>query len=199
MTSAFDSVHALLRRLPGLGTRSAERLALHLLVENPERADELADLLQQARQQISRCEACGNISEEELCAICSDESRARGTLCIVESVLDLVAAERSGVFRGRYHVLHGKLSPLRNIGPENLNLASLPQRLQVEQIEEIVLALPNDIEGEATCHYLQDVYLTDNPTLKVSRIGFGLPSGGGLMFADPATLRSALEGRRNFS
>jgi recombination protein RecR len=127
----------------------------------------------------------------------SNPKREASSLCIVEQVPDLLAIERSQAHRGSYHVLHGRLSPINGVGPEHLNLATLEKRLKDEPITEIVLALGNDIEGEATCHYIRESIAQVRSGIKVSRIGFGLPSGSGLTFADTATLRSALEGRRN--
>lgn len=196
MTPAFESLQKLLKQLPGLGYRSAERIALHLLVERPERLAPLVEALQEAGENVGRCSICGNIAEKELCAICADERRERETLCIVEQVPDLVAFERSGAFRGVYHVLHGKLSPINGIGPDQLNFASLKQRLEGDEIQEIILALSNDVEGEATCHYITETLL--HRSVRISRIGFGLPSGGGVLYADAVTLRNALEGRREF-
>ena len=168
---------------------------MHLLVEKPEVMSELIDAMSGAREAVGRCEACGNIAEGPLCAICEDERRDTGTICVVEHVPDLIAIERSSAWKGRYHVLHGKLSPIHGVGPEQLNLESLSERIASGSVTELVLALSNDIEGQATCHYIQEELVVDRP-IKVSRIGFGLPSGGGVTYADSVTLRSALEGRR---
>lgn len=184
-----------LKRLPGLGYRSAEKVALYLLVENTKSTIELVDSLNQAKSVLGPCQNCGNLAEEEMCSLCSSEERDASQLCIVEGVTDLFAMERAGIFKGLYHVLHGKLAPIRGIGPENLNLNRLRDRIQTGVVTEIILALGNDMEGEATCHYLnQEVF--NGLELKVSRIGFGLPSGGGLTYADEITLKSALEGRK---
>lgn len=196
MTPHFENLHKLLKQLPGLGYRSGERLALHLLVEKPERLASLIEALRAAGEHVGRCQCCGNLSEEKLCNICADPKRDRSHLCVVETVPDLMAIERSGAFRGVYHVLHGKLSPLNNVGPEQLNMASLGERCTEAEIAEVILALSNDIEGEATCHYIQRAFL-EGRNIRLSRIGFGLPSGGGIVFADATTLRSALEGRRD--
>ena len=138
------------------------------------------------------------LSEDELCPICSDTRRDQRCVCVVEHVPDLVAIERSGSWRSVYHVLHGKLSPLHGVGPEDLNLGGLLSRVQAGEVDELVLALPNDVEGEATCHYIQE-HLPPERGVRVTRIGFGIPSGGGVLYADSVTLRSALEGRRNFN
>lgn len=197
MSDAFDQLQQCLKKLPGLGFRSAERLALHLLVENPHSSNALMSALELARARVHACPSCGNLCEDSLCAICSDPSRDRSVVCVVETVTDLRSMERAGAYRGLYHVLHGKLSPIHGIGPERLNLASLSKRLQQDEVNELILALSNDIEGEATCHYIQEETVGGSG-VSVSRIGFGLPSGGGIPYADATTLRSALEGRRKF-
>jgi recombination protein RecR len=197
MTSAFEKLQKHLKQLPGLGYRSAERIALHLLVEKPGRLPELVLALEEAAKVVRRCDRCGNLAESELCAICLDPKRDRALVCVVEHVPDLVAIERSGAFRGTYHVLHGKLSPIHGVGPEDLNLASLQARIGSGEVTELILALPNDVEGEATCHYLTE-HLPAESAVKTTRIGFGLPSGGGVLYADSVTLKSALEGRRGY-
>lgn len=196
MTPAFEALQKQLKQLPGLGYRSAERIALHLLVEKPGRLPELVEALKAAASSVARCDVCGNLSEAGSCSVCADSKRDPGVICVVETVPDLVAIERSGAFRGHYHVLHGKLSPIHGVGPGDLNLASLVRRIQSGEIRELILALSNDIEGEATCHFLLERVLPDG--VKVSRIGFGLPSGAGVLYADSVTLKSALESRREF-
>lgn len=198
MASAFERLQQRLKQLPGLGYRSSEKIALHLLVEKPERLPALVEALQEAARSVRRCARCGNLAEDELCAICSDGTRDRGVVCVVEHVPDLAALERSGAHRGIYHVLHGKLSPINGIGPEQLNLATLLERVRAGEVRELILALSNDVEGEATCHYLT-AQLPPDRDVKVSRIGFGLPSGGGVLYADSVTLKSALESRRSYS
>jgi recombination protein RecR len=197
MTPAFEKLQKHLKQLPGLGYRSSERIALHLLVEKPTRLPELVRALEDAAASVRRCTRCGNLAEGELCPICADEKRDRTSVCVVEHVPDLVAIERSAAFRGTYHVLHGKLSPIHGIGPEDLNFASLHERIMAGQVAELILALPNDVEGEATCHYITE-HLPRDQTVAVTRIGFGLPSGGGVLYADAVTLKSALEGRRGY-
>jgi recombination protein RecR len=196
VTPALENLQKQLKQLPGVGYRSAERIALHLLVEQPHKLPELVNALQAAAQSVRRCVRCGNLSEEDQCPICADERRATGQVCVVENVPDLAAIERSGAYRGRYHVLHGKLSPIRGVAPEDLNLNALLQRLQSGEVTELILALSNDVEGEATCHYLTE--RLPRTGVKVTRIGFGLPSGGGVLYADAVTLKSALEGRRAY-
>ncbi len=197
MTPSFDQLVKQLKKLPGLGYRSAERIALHLLVEQPDELQAVVEALDMAAKNVRRCECCGNLAEDELCGVCQSDKRDSSLLCVVEQVPDLMAFESSGAFNGVYHVLHGKLSPIRGRGPDQLNLASLKERLESGDIEEIILALSNDIEGEATCHFIQEQVVGDLP-VKATRIGFGLPSGGGVLYADQVTLKSALQGRRDF-
>lgn len=199
MTPAFEKLQKHLKELPGLGHRSSERIALNLLVEKPQRLPALIEALQEAARSVRRCSRCGNLAEGELCAICADERRDGALVCVVEHVPDLVALERSGAYRGRYHVLQGKLSPIHGVGPEELSVAALLERVKEGGVSEVILALSNDVEGEATCHYLTERIAAARPQARVTRIGFGIPSGGGVLFADAVTLRSALDGRRAFS
>lgn len=195
MTPAYDTLLQQLKRLPGLGYRSAERVAMHLLVERPEAMAELLEAMNNAKQVVGRCRICGNMAEGQLCAVCEDTRRDGSTICVVEHVPDLIAIERSNAWKAQYHVLHGKLSPIHGVGPEQLNFESLQARVESGEVSELLLALSNDIEGQATCHYIQEELVQNRP-IEVSRIGFGLPSGGGVTYADSVTLRSALEGRR---
>jgi recombination protein RecR len=199
MTPSVEKLQQQLKQLPGLGFRSAERLALHLLVEKPERLPALVAALQEAARAVRRCARCGHLAEDELCPICTDANRDQGLVCVVEQVPDLVAFERSGAYRGVYHVLHGRLSPIRGVGPDDLNLGTLLERLAAGEVRELILALSNDVEGEATCHYLTSHLPAEAGEVRVTRIGFGLPSGGGVLYADSVTLKSALEGRRTYS
>jgi recombination protein RecR len=198
MTPAFERLQQQLKQLPGVGFRSAERMALHLLVGKPGALPVLVGALEEAARSVRRCARCGNLAEGEACAICADERRDQRVVCVVENVPDLVALERSAAYRGVYHVLHGKLSPIHGVGPGDLNFASLLARAQAGEVKELILALSNDVEGEATCHYLTE-HLPVDSGIKVTRIGFGLPSGGGVLYADSVTLKSALEARREYS
>ena len=198
MTPAFEKLQKHLKQLPGLGYRSAERIALHLLVEKPERLPALVTALEEAAAAVRRCPRCGNLAEGGLCAVCADEKRDASIVCVVEHVPDLVALERSGAYRGSYHVLHGKLSPIHGVGPADLNFASLLARVAAGGVTELILALSNDVEGEATCHYLTQQLAATGRAVKTTRIGFGLPSGGGVLYADAVTLKSALEARRDY-
>ncbi len=196
MTPAFDALVQRLRKLPGIGYRSAERIALHVLVERPAALPELVTALGDAGQRVRRCATCGNLAESEQCEICANPNRDTALVCVVEQVPDLVAMERAASYRGTYHVLHGKLSPIHDVGPEDLNIASLLERVEAGGVAELILALSNDVEGEATCHYLGE-QLAGKVT-RLTRIGFGLPSGGGVLYADSTTLKSALEARRQY-
>lgn len=197
MTPAYEKLLDALKRLPGLGYRSAERIALRLLVEKPDLGKRVRQALEETEGSVQACLDCGNLSEDDLCVLCSDESRDQSTICVLEHVPDLFSIERAGVFRGLYHVLGGKLSPIHGIGPEELNVKALHRRVQRETTKELILALPNDVEGEATCHYLQQEVVGDR-SIHISRIGFGIPSGAGVTYSDSTTLRSALEGRRSY-
>jgi recombination protein RecR len=198
VTTAFEKLQQALRKLPGVGYRSSERIALHLLIGKPEQLESLVAALGDASRSIRRCSLCGNLSEDTLCSICADPKRDHRSVCVIENVPDLVAIERSGSWRAVYHVLHGKLSPLHGVGPDDLNIASLLVRIESGEVDELVLALSNDVEGEATCHFIQE-HLPPGREIRVTRIGFGIPSGGGVLYADSITLKSALEGRRVFN
>lgn len=196
MSESFERLKSALKKLPGLGNRSAERIALHLCVENPAEARALLAAAEDALRVISPCPVCGNVSENGArCPICADSTRIAGLVCVIERASDIGAIERSGAWRGRYHVLGGKLSPLKRVGPDELNLRAFAKRLADGEISEVILALSNDIEGEATCHYIQERIIGALP-IKITRIGFGLPSGSQLGFADPNTIKSALEARK---
>src|SRR5512142_2529139 len=147
MTPAFEKLQQHLKQLPGLGYRSSERIALHLLVEKPGRLPALVAALEEAARSVRRCTRCGNLAEGDLCPICADEKRDRSVVCVVEHVPDLVALERSAAYRGVYHVLHGKLSPIHGVGPDDLNLAALRARIESGEVSEVILALSNDVEG----------------------------------------------------
>jgi recombination protein RecR len=179
-------------RLPGIGPRSAERLALHLVQSEPDVSRRLAQAILQAREKIRLCSQCGGLTQADPCAICSDSRRDTAVLCVVERPLDIFALEKSGSFRGAYHVLGGKISPLNGVEPEDLRIAELESRLG--GVTEVVVALSTDVEGDATSFYLAK--RLGGKGVKISRIAHGLPAGSGLEFADEVTLSRALEGRR---
>ena len=183
-----------LGRLPGIGPKSAQRLAFHLFNRPEEDVRALAEALLGAKSGLARCPVCFNVMSagEEACAVCTDETRDRATICVVEQPADVLAIERSGEFRGLYHVLHGALSPMNGVGPEELTVAALMDRLA--GVSEVVLATSTTVEGEATALYLAR-QLQDLP-ITVSRIAYGLPVGGDLEYADEVTLGRAISNRR---
>jgi|TARA_B100001971_G_C18244378_1_gene573171 recombination protein RecR len=186
-----------LGRLPGIGPKSAQRLAFHILKSPTEDATRLAEAISEMKERIRFCERCFNISEEPLCLICSDARREAGMLCVVEEPRDIVALERTGGFRGRYHVLGGAISPIDGIGPDQLRVAELLGRMDEESVTEVILATNPNIEGEATAMYL--ARLIGPLGVEVTRIASGLPVGGDLEYADELTLGRALEGRRHLA
>ena len=194
LPEAITALIAALGRLPGIGPRSAERLALHLVQSDVTDVRRLAETLVSARDKIRLCAICGSLTESETCAICGDSRRESGLVCVVERAVDIISLEKSGTYRGKYHVLGGKISPLNGVGPEDLRVAELEGRLGREPIAELVLALGTDVEGDATSHYLAKRLA--RPGLKITRIAHGLPAGSGLEFADELTLTHALAGRR---
>lgn len=194
MIRPLANLYEQLRRLPGIGSKTAMRLAYHIIDMPEEDVRQLAAALHGAKESIHYCRCCYNLTDGDLCEICSDNSRDRFTICVVEQPQDIAAMERSRGYRGLYHVLHGVLSPLDGIGPENLRIRELFQRLQRESISEIIIATNSDVEGEATAAYLAQ--LLKPVGIKVSRIAHGLPVGGDLEYADEVTLSRALENRR---
>ena len=183
-----------LSKLPGIGPRSAERIALHLVQSDSEAVQQVAAAILNARDKVQLCRVCGALTEQSPCPICADARRDASLVCIVERPVDIISIEKSGTFRGKYHVLGGKISPLNGVEPEDLSIAGLEQRLMNEPIKEIVIALGTDVEGDATSFYLARRLSRDG--LRITRIAHGLPAGAGLEFADELTLSHALEGRR---
>lgn len=181
------------RRLPGIGPRSAERIALWMLRSPDAKPDQLLSAVSSARANLKICRLCGFFAEQEECLLCRDEMRSGRELCIVESATDILPLERTGVFRGRYHALGGKLSPLDGVGPDQLRIAELIERVGAEHPSEIILALGVDVEGEATAHYLADLLAPSG--VPITRIAQGLPAGGGVEHADQITLHRALANR----
>lgn len=182
-----------LKRLPGIGPRGAERIALWMLRSGAARVGDISAAIQRAGATIKPCPKCGFFSTGDLCEICSDESRAGGPICVVEQATDILPIERTGSFRGTYHALGGRLSPLDQVGPEDLRINELLTRIRSENPPEVILALSADVEGEATANYLCDLLRGTGVTL--TRISQGIPAGGGLESADELTLTRALSGR----
>ncbi len=188
---------ALLNQLPGIGPRSAERLALHLIQADRDYVRNLADCLLRARERVTACTHCGALTEKQPCEICASPVRDATMVCVVERPLDILSLEKSGAFRGRYHVLGGRLSPLNGVGPEDLAIHSLENRVRTEGIKEVILGLGSDVEGDATSFYLARQL---SPLgARITRLAQGLPAGGGLEFADELTLGRAIEGRREMT
>ncbi|MBV9009976.1 MAG: recombination protein RecR [Verrucomicrobia bacterium] len=190
---ALRALIAQLRQMPGVGPRSAERIALWMVQARHDQPEQIAQNISATRRQVRPCNLCGFFATEALCEICRDETRARDLLCVVEQPTDILPLEKTSAFRGRYHALGGRISPLDHIAPEDLRIRELLQRVEAEQLSEIIFALAADVEGEATTNYLVDL-LKAKP-LKLTRIARGLPAGGGLESADELTLYQALTGR----
>ncbi|NIJ09988.1 recombination protein RecR [Saccharomonospora amisosensis] len=184
-----------LGRLPGIGPKSAQRIAFHLLATDPADLARLQDVLGRVREGVRFCDTCGNVSENERCRICSDLRRDSSLLCVVEEPKDVLAVERTREYRGRYHVLGGALDPLSGVGPDQLRIRELLARIGAEEVSEVIIATDPNTEGEATATYLVRM-LRDFPGLTVTRLASGLPMGGDLEFADELTLGRALSGRR---
>ncbi len=186
-----------LASLPGIGPKSASRLALYLIKLSDQELSSLSNLLGDLKDNLQNCSICQNISDASPCPICRDDKRANGIICVVEDALDVVAIERSGHFRGRYHVLQGVLSPIDGIGPDNLTIKNLEKRLKEEQVDEVILATNPTVEGEATALHLTKLIKACSNT-KITRLAHGLPVGADLEYADEVTLAQALDGRRDF-
>ena len=183
-----------LSRLPGIGGKTAQRLAFHILSMEDHEAFALADAIRDAKTSMKYCSVCGNLTEEDPCVVCQDESRDRSVICVVESPKDVIAMEKIREYRGLYHVLHGAISPMDGIGPEDINLKSLITRLQDETVQELIIATNPTIEGEATAMYI--ARLIKPSGIRVTRIAHGIPVGGDLEYTDEVTLLKAVEGRR---
>jgi len=192
--SDIETLIKLLARLPGLGPRSARRAALHLIKRRESLMEPLAAALQSAAASIRTCSTCGNIDTADPCAICRDERRDAGLICVVEEVADLWAMERAAAFKGRYHVLGGTLSALDGIGPEDLNVASLVRRVEGGEVREVILATNATVDGQTTSHYITDRLAGSE--VEISRLAHGVPVGGELDFLDDGTLAAALKARR---
>ncbi len=182
------------RRLPGVGKKTAERYALHLLSAPPELAEDFALAVKTARDRVVLCSQCRNLAETDPCPVCVDPRRDHGLLCVVEQPVGAMAIEKGGAYRGVYHVLHGVLSPLENVGPEELCIDRLLRRLENGVIREVIIATNATAEGEATALYLSRMMTAKG--VRVTRIAHGVPMGGGLEYADDATLAHALHGRK---
>ncbi len=184
-----------LSSLPGIGQRSATRIALYLVKENRELAEKLARSLLEVKEKVRLCKVCFNISEDEICSICRDETRDKRTVCVVESPADQVAIEESGVFKGRYHILHGLISPIDGIGPEDLKINELLERIQKEGIREVIIATNPTTQGDATAMYIAKLISERKKDVNITRIGLGVPFGADLKYVDRMTLEKAIINR----
>ncbi|MDD3197760.1 MAG: recombination mediator RecR [Eubacteriales bacterium] len=192
---SISKLIAELGKLPGIGSKSAQRLAFHILAQPPEQAASLAEAIVSARKSTRLCSVCCNLTDQDPCEICSSTSRDSGQICVVENPRDVSAIERMHEYKGRYHVLHGVINPMQHIGPDQIKLRELVQRLQNEpDVTELILATNPTVEGEATALYI--ARLLKKTGIKITRIAHGLPVGGDLEYADEVTLARAMEGRR---
>lgn len=182
--------------LPGIGRKSAQRLAFHILSLDDEKASEFADAIIQAKKSVSCCAVCQNLTDQEICPICSDVRRDDSTICVVSDPKDVIALERGREYNGHYHVLHGVISPMNHVSPDDLKIKELVARVSQGEIREVIMATNPDTEGETTARYISR--LLKPFEVKVTRLAYGIPVGSNLEFADDATLMRALEGRREF-
>jgi recombination protein RecR len=186
-----------LGRLPGVGPKSAQRIAFYLLQADEDQAKRLAEVLKEVKERVRFCEQCGNVAEAELCNICRDPRRSKASICVVEESKDVQAIERTREFKGLYHVIGGAISPIEGIGPDNLRIKELVARLADPEIKEVIIATDPNLEGEATATYL--TRMLSPMGITISRLASGLPVGGDLEYADEITLGRAFEGRRTVS
>ena len=191
----IDRLIESLQAQPGVGPKTATRTALHLLQHNRSGAQALASVLAEAAERVQRCRSCRTLTESDLCSICANPRRDARLLCIVESPSDIVAIEQAGGFSGRYYVLHGRLSPIDGIGPQELGLTTLPEYVRAGEVDEVILATNPTVEGEATAHYVKESLRDSGAT--VTRIAHGVPLGGELEYIDGGTIVHALQGRRS--
>jgi recombination protein RecR len=198
LSPSVENLVVQLTKLPGIGRRTAQRLAFHILSARPEEALELARAIEEVKERVRFCRECGNLTEEELCELCSDARRDRSVICVVEQPVDVVSLERTHEFRGLYHVLGGALSPLDGVEPSDLRIGGLLHRIEQGGVEEVVLATNPTMTGEATAAYIADRLRAGERTqrVRVTRLASGLPVGGDLEYADEVTLGRALAGRR---
>ncbi len=195
---AINSLIEAFERLPGIGPKSAARLTYYLLHVPQSDLDRFADAIGNLKRGTKECTVCHNISESDPCDICADERRDKSVICVVEQPLDVLAIERGDGYPGVYHVLHGVIDPLHNIGPDEIRIAELIKRLRDEDIKEVILALNPNMEGEATCLYLKKQIANCQLPIAVTRLAHGLPMGADIEYADDQTLTHAMEGRREY-
>jgi len=192
-TKSMSKLIQALKKMPGVGSKSAERMAFHILRLPHSEAKSLAYSILKVKESIRFCKVCGNLSEEDICNICDNPQRDKSIICVVEQPTDIISIEKSGVFKGLYHVLGGSLSPLDGVGPENLRIKELVARVKAQKVEEVIVATDSDSEGETTALYVSG--LLKREKVNVTRIAYGLPMGSNLEYADQLTLAKALNGR----
>ncbi len=193
-TESFSKLIDVFRKMPGVGNKSAVRMAYYILSLSSDEVKDITDALTNAKQKIGYCSLCQNISEEEICEVCSDARRDKSVICVVEQPKDVVALEKTREYTGTYHVLHGCISPMDSVGPEDLKIKELLERVSDGSIKEVIMAINPSIEGEATTMYISRLLKPFD--VKVTRIAYGIPVGGDLEYADQVTLAKAIEGRR---
>lgn len=193
-TASFQKLIDVFRKMPGVGNKSAVRMAYYVLSMSNEEADEMVGIIKQAKEKIGYCSVCQNTTEENPCEICSNPKRDASVICVVEQPKDVVALEKTREYYGTYHVLHGCISPMDGVGPEDIKIKELLTRAADESVKEIIMAISPSIEGEATTMYISKLLKPFG--LKVTRIAYGIPVGGDLEYADQVTLAKAIEGRR---
>lgn len=200
LPDSLKQIALFFERLPGIGEKTANRLALYLLRMPASDLQEFAKKLSELKEKTKRCSVCMNLSEKEICAICADSKRNHAIITVIESPLDLLSFEKGGIYNGVYHVLHGRIDPLNNIGPDDIYIEQLLQRLEKEKdvILEVVLATNPDMEGEATAMYIQKKIKIQNENVRITRLAYGLPMGASVEYADYGTLGKAMENRKSF-
>lgn len=193
----LENLISCFRKLPGVGEKSAERYAIAMLEAKSEEVEEFSKSLMDAKKNLGRCSICGNISDEEICAICQDETRNKNIICVIEDFKSIMSFEKSGKFKGTYHVLNGLISPVDDIGPEDINISSLLLRVEKLANPELILTLKPTIEGEATTLYIKKIL--ENKNVTISRLSYGIPIGAEIDYLDNVTLEKALEDRKKIS
>lgn len=200
LPNSLKNISLFLERLPGIGEKTANRLAFFLLNLSEEDLKEFANNISDLKSKTKLCKDCFNFTEKEICEICENQERDHSTICVVETVLDLLSFEQGRIYNGVYHVLHGKIDPLNRVGPDDIKIGHLISKIkdQTSKIDEIILATSPDMEGEATAVYISNKLKIKNSELKITRLAYGLPMGANLEYADYMTLKKAIEGRNKF-
>ncbi len=193
----LEKLTSYLQKLPGIGEKSAERYAIAILELSDEEAEGLSDAIKSAKKNLRRCSICGHLTDQEICNICSDESRNKNVICVIEDYKSVFSFEKTGTFNGTYHVLNGLISPMDDIGPEDINLSSLISRVEKLENPELILALKPTVEGEATTLYIKKIL--ENKKVTISRLSYGIPMGAEIDYLDNVTLEKALEDRKKIS